>query len=167
MKNLFIIANIILAVILTSFTPVPILFNQNKLESNPAFTFNDSHTESLDGTLIYNPCTGEMLEFYGEMHFMYHGVFNNNKSTGTFHVNNKGVKAISATGKVYSISGVFNTTTTDKFSNGVFTMKQTQIERWTTQGSRNNFKVTRSYHVSVDANGNAQFFRDEYQEYCQ
>lgn len=108
-----------------------------------------------------------MLELYGETHILSHGVFNDMKSMGKLHVNDKGVKAISATGRVYSISGVYNTTTTTKFSNGVFTMKKIQRERWTTQGSRNNFTVSFSYHVTIDANGNAKFFRDEYEEYCQ
>ena len=163
----FSFAIISVAVILTSFTSVQISTQQNTFTTKNAFPFNDAHTESFNGATIFNPCTGEMLTVYGEIHYLYHGVFNDNKSTGKLHVNDKGVKAISSTGNVYSISGVFNTTTTTKFSNGVFTMKQIQNERWTTRGSRNNFTVSRSYHVSVDANGNAKFLRDDYQEYCQ
>jgi hypothetical protein len=167
MKNLFIFAAIILAVILTSFTSAHISSRHNKFSKNHAFPFNGAHTESFNGTSIYNPCTGEMLEFYGEKHILYHGVFNDMKSTGKLHVNDKGVNAISATGKVYSITGVLNFSSTTKFSNGVLTMKQIQRERWTTQGSRNNFTVSYSYHVTIDANGNAKFYRGEYEEYCQ
>jgi len=46
------------------------------------------------------------------------------------------------------------------FSNGVFTTKLASTIRWITVGGSNNFIVTETFYIKVDAAGNTTVIRD-------
>jgi hypothetical protein len=111
-----------------------------RISSSGAVPFSDVFTVSLVGESGYNPCTNELMTFYGDLQFRTHGVTNDNNSITTLNASSYkgGVKAIGESGRVYSFTG-FARLQWSNYSNGVFTFKLKFTNHYVTADSNNNF----------------------------
>jgi hypothetical protein len=106
----------------------------NASSSGGAFTFNDVTKQNLDGEQFYNPCANEQMTATTWNRLIdFHGIYNGNKSTITFHVNVQGFKAVGESGREYILAATYNEQQS-AFSNGVFTAKLVRHVRATTPG---------------------------------
>jgi hypothetical protein len=132
----------------------------NASTSGGAFAFNDVIRQNLDGEQLYNPCTNEQMTATTWNRLIdFHGIYNGNKSTITFHVNVQGFKAVGESGTEYILAATYNSQES-YFSNGVFTIKLVHHVRATTPGGGNSFILTDTYNIKVDADGNITILRD-------
>src|SRR6266487_84326 len=109
----------------------------NASSSGGAFTFSDHFKENLAGEQFYNSCTNVLMTAITWNRLIdFHGIYNGNNSTITFHVNVQGFKAVDESGREYTISGSFNGQEQQSyFSDGVFTTKVIHHVQITTAGS--------------------------------
>ena len=128
--------------------------------SGSAVPFHGSYDVIRDGQLFCNSCTNEQATVYGSEQVVFHGLSNGPKSTITFNVNIPGtIKAVGESGRQYTINEhlVYQES---NFSNGVFTTKLVSTIRWITVGGSNNFIVTETFYIKVDAAENTTVIRD-------
>ena len=142
--------------------------SQTNASSSSAVPFSNVFTISVVGESGYNPCTNEVMTVIsGNIMIDVHGLYNNNKSTITIHVNAQKQKAVGESGRQYVLTGSYNEQTND-FSDGVFTTKLMHFDRWTSAGGEYDAIIKDIYYIKVDADGNVTIIRDESHEtYCQ
>jgi hypothetical protein len=141
----------------------------NASSSGDAFAFHDREIIDLAGEQFYNSCTDELMTAsVWNLLIDFHGVYNGNKSTITFHVNLQRFKGVGEkSGLEYVGSGSFNEQES-YFSDGVFTTKLVNHQRATTAGGDNNLTTVVTFYIKVDADGNVTIQRDPVEEtYCQ
>ena len=135
--------------------------------SGGAVTFSSVEVAHHNGDQLYNPCTNELMNIYGDVQFRTHGVTNDNNSITTLNTSLKGVKAIGETGRVYAIVGA-GALQWSNYSNGVFTFKLRYTNHFITPGGKNNFIEGQTFYLKVDASGNTTYIIDPVSDnYCQ
>ena len=134
----------------------------NASSSGGAFTYNDHFKENLDGEQFYNSCTNQLMTATTWNRLIdFHGVYNGNNSTITFHVNVQGFKAVDESGREYTLSGTFNGQEQESyFSDGVFTTKIIHHVQITTASGGNNSLLTDTFYVKVYPDGTVTYIRD-------
>ncbi len=171
MKKVFLLAVIITAFAFASFAESNFQRNSKPTlfaYTGPSYPYNGSYTYSFDGAQFYNGCTNELMTLSGSIYVSYHGVYNDNKSKFSLHINVMGIKAVGESGRTYQISGTNNIQDSYSYANGVYTFKGVQNERWTTAGGGNNFTISSTYFVTFDAYGNVTVRREPtFEVYCQ
>ena len=140
----------------------------NESSSGGAVPFHGSYDVISDGKQFYNSCTNELATVYGSEQVVFHGLSNGTKSTITFNINIPGtITAVGESGRQYTINEhlVYQES---NFSSGVFTAKLVSTVRWITVDGGNNFIVTETFYIKVDAAGNTTIIRDPINEFhCQ
>jgi hypothetical protein len=132
----------------------------NASSSGRAFTFNDVYKFNLAGELIYNSCTNELMTaLTWGVNFVVHGVYNDNNSKITVHVNNTGIKFVGESGREYVASGEVNEQES-YFSNGVFTTKNFYTASARTAGGGNNLIIRETFYIKVYSDGTIKYIRD-------
>ena len=167
MKKAFLLAVITTAFALCSFAEKSIQPFISPELYGPAFPYNDSYLDNYDGVVFYNECTNELITLSGSLRVMYHGVYNGEKTTGSFNFNTQGIKAVGESGREYHLSATENFRSSESYNNGVYSVTLVNNERWTTAGGGNNFTYSYTYAFTIDANGNTTVTREQYAQYCQ
>jgi hypothetical protein len=126
--------------------------SQNASAAQP---FNIQDNFDLTGLLLYDECTGELVDLSGIAHIDIHGVYNNNKATFNSHYSLQDAKGVGETsGNNYVITDNFKIGTSYSFSNDVLTFTVTETFKINATGSANNFYATymdtETYDFSTD-----------------
>jgi hypothetical protein len=126
-----------------------------------------NETFPLSG-FLFNPCTGELLQFTGQGHDTFRVTFD---SAGGEHIgghfNVQGIKAVGlSTGINYVGTEADNNQFNFGFTKGA--AEETQVSNFTaiSQGSAPNFVVHFLFHITVNANGDITSFVDNFSAEC-
>jgi hypothetical protein len=143
MKKVLFFAASAACLTLTSFTRI-----------NPSGPISFSnHAVYEDVASFQNDCTGEMMDYTGQVNLDVHGVVNGNKVSYMAHLNYQGLTAVGeSTGTIYRGSGQQNIAqTTNIKGNGLFTAI-TYI-KFMAPGKKNNFIVRMTTHFTINSKG--------------
>ena len=145
-------AMIIGAAILTSFSGKKTSAGNNA--SSVSNEFIDMNIET------FNDCTNEMVQLSGQAHMVIVSNSNNNRTSGTFHLNMLGVTGVGeSTGTPYRLTGVNNFSFSFPNTNGANTFSA--ITRINIIGGSSIYKLTAKTHSTINANGATTSFFDD------
>lgn len=132
-----------------------------------AVPFNDQQSFDISTTL-FNPCTGELIDFEGQGHISVHGVMNNNKFSFHSHFNTQGIHGVGQTsGLTYTGNEADNYSVNGSLTNPTLVITETQSFKMITAGGGNNFVVKALFHVTVTPNGDVTTLVDNFSIECQ
>jgi hypothetical protein len=142
MKKVLFFAASAACLTLTSFTGVT---------PNAPISFS-SHQSYEDIASFQNDCTGEMMDYSGQVNTDIHGVVNGNKVSFIAHLNYQGLTAIGENGTVYHGSGVQNIAQSSSIK-GKGTYTAITNIKFTAPGKKNNFIIRMVNHFTITTKG--------------
>lgn len=102
-----------------------------------------------------NFCTGELLEFSGDVHFLVTATVNDNNVSGKFHGNFEGVSAVGlSSGITYQAHDSRNGEFKASLQNGNAVTSEEETFSLVAPGGGNNLEFIFVLHMTFDANGN-------------
>lgn len=106
---------------------------------------------------VFDPCTGELVDLSGTAHVVLDTTFNDNHGLTMFHSNAGESGVGESSGARYTLLENFSDHLEDTFVNGQFTQTTlTRNLRLVTAGGGNNyFAFTDTYHLTINASGDA------------
>jgi hypothetical protein len=138
------------------------------LPTNAAVQVNDRTDISLTVSI---PCAaggaGEVVDLSGPLHTLITFTINGNKVSGFFHFQPQGISGTGeTTGEKYQATGVTQESFDQSMQNGQANMTFINNFRIIGQGPGNNFLVHETLHITINANGTATVFHDNFSIEC-
>jgi hypothetical protein len=157
MKNSARILTMCLVVLTLSLTP-----------ANAAVQINNSTNISLS---VFVPCAaggvGEMVDLSGPLHTLISFTINRNNVSGYVHFQPQGITGTGeTTGTKYQATGVTQQSFQSSLQNGQANLTFVNNFRIIGQGPGNNFLVHETLHITINANGVATVFHDNFSVDC-
>jgi hypothetical protein len=157
MKNSARILTMCLVVLALSITP-----------ANAAVQVNDKTVISLT---VFVPCAaggvGEVVDLSGPLHTLISFTINGNNVSGYFHFQPQGITGTGeTTGTKYQGTGITEQSFKSSLQNGQANLTFVNNFRIIGQGPDNNFLVHETLHFTINANGVATVFHDNFSIDC-
>lgn len=136
--------------------------------ANAAVQVNDKTDISLS---VFIPCAaggaGEVVDLSGSLHTLIAFTMNGNNVSGYFHFQPQGISGTSETsGEKYQATGVTRESFKSSLIKGEANSTYVNNFRIIGQGSGDNFLVHETLHFTVNANGTATVFHDNFSVAC-
>lgn len=121
---------------------------------------------------LFNPCTGELIDFSGNLHIVDHVTFVPHDPDGGLHLNRKenwqGVAGIDqTTGNRYRLTGVRHNLNLNANAPLPFVLTLVRTQNVISRGSADNLQLRRRVHVTVNANGTTTVDFDSFSLICE
>jgi hypothetical protein len=136
--------------------------------ANAAVQVNDTTDISLT---VFIPCAasgaGEIVDLSGPLHTLISFTINGNNVSGYFHFQPQGISGTGeTTGTKYQATGVTQESFKSSLQNGQANFTYVNNFRIIGQGPGNNYLVHETMHVTINANGTATVFHDNFSIDC-
>jgi hypothetical protein len=136
--------------------------------ANAAVQVNDRTDISLT---VFIPCAaggaGEIVDLSGPLHTLMSFTINGNNVSGYFHFQPQGISGTGeSTGTNYQATGVTQESFKSSLQNGQANFTYVNNFRIIGQGPGNNFLVHETMHLTINANGTATVFHDNFSVDC-
>lgn len=136
--------------------------------ANAAVQVNDTTDISLS---VFIPCAaggaGETVDLSGPLHTLISFTINGNNVNGYFHFQPQGISGIGeSTGAKYQATGVTLESFKNSLQNGQANLTFVNNFRIIGQGPGNNYLVHETMHVTINADGTATVFHDNFSVDC-
>jgi len=136
--------------------------------ANAAVQVNDTTDISLS---VFIPCAasgaGETVDLSGPLHTLISSTVNGNNVRGYFHFQPQGINGIGeSTGATYHATGVTAESFKGSLQNGQFSFTFVNNFMIIGQGPGNNFLVHETMHATINADGTATVFHDNFSVDC-
>jgi hypothetical protein len=136
--------------------------------ANAAVQVNDRTDISLT---VFIPCAaggaGEIVDLSGPLHTLMSFTINGNNVSGYFHFQPQGISGTGeSTGTKYQATGVTQESFKSSLQNGQANFTFVNNFRIIGQGPGNNFLVHETMHMTINANGTATVFHDNFSIDC-
>ncbi|HKH63600.1 MAG TPA: hypothetical protein VKA49_22335 [Flavitalea sp.] len=115
--------------------------------------YNVQNYVSLDGEVVMNPCTNELIELAGICHVFGHGVYDLKTNTlkDEFHINLQGVKGVGlTTGNSYQVQDNISARTIISHDGCVLTFSLSETFRIIAPDANNNFNLIMKLTYTLD-----------------
>lgn len=157
-KVSLLVALIISGFILSSFTGSQTLMLNS---SAPVVSIEDMEVNWE----TYNECVNEWIHLSGTANIVIVSNVNNNRITGTWHMNMQGVKGEGlSSGNIYHVSGITNQPFSSPLTGGANTISL--ITRFNMAGGGNNLVLKGNFHGTMNAGGTITTFIDNFSVAC-
>lgn len=138
------------------------------IPANAAVQVNDTTEISLS---VFIPCAaggaGEIVDLSGPLHTLVSSTINGNNVSGYFHFQPQGISGIGeSTGTNYHATGVTSESFKNSLQNGQANLTFVNNFRIIGQGPNNNYLVHETMHVTINADGTATVFHDNFSVEC-
>lgn len=138
------------------------------IPANAAVQVNDTTEISLS---VFIPCAaggaGETVDLSGPLHTLVSSTINGNNVSGYFHFQPQGISGIGdSTGSKYHATGVTSESFNNSLQNGQANLTFVNNFRIIGQGPNNNYLVHETMHVTINADGTATVFHDNFSVEC-
>jgi hypothetical protein len=138
------------------------------LPANAAIEVNDRTDISLS---VFIPCAaggaGEIVDLSGPLHTLLTFTINENNVSGFFHFQPQGISGTGeTTGEKYQATGVTQESFKSSLQNGQANLTYVNNFRIIGQGPGNNYLVHETTHFTINANGTATVFHDNFIVEC-
>jgi hypothetical protein len=136
--------------------------------ANAAVQVNDTTDISLT---VFIPCAasgaGEIVDLSGPLHTLISFTINGNNVSGYSHFQPQGISGTGeTTGTKYQATGVTQESFKNSLQNGQANFTFVNNFRIIGQGPGNNFLVHETMHLTINANGTATVFHDNFSVDC-
>jgi hypothetical protein len=136
--------------------------------ANAAVQVNDKTDISLT---VFIPCAaggaGEIVDLSGPLHTLISFTINGNNVSGYFHFQPQGISGTGeSTGTKYQATGVTLESFKNSLQNGQANLTFVNNFRIIGQGPGNNYLVHETMHVTINADGTATVFHDNFSVDC-
>ena len=136
--------------------------------ANAAVQVNDKTDISLT---VFIPCAaggaGEIVDLSGPLHTLVSFTINGNNVSGYFHFQPQGITGTGeSTGDKYQATGVTLESFKNSLQNGQANLTFVNNFRIIGQGPGNNYLVHETMHVTINADGTATVFHDNFSVDC-
>jgi hypothetical protein len=136
--------------------------------ANAAVQVNDTTDISLT---VFIPCAaggaGEIVDLSGPLHTLISFTINGNNVSGYFHFQPQGISGTGeSTGTKYQATGVTLESFKNSLQNGQANLTFVNNFRIIGQGPGNNYLVHETMHVTINADGTATVFHDNFSVDC-
>jgi hypothetical protein len=136
--------------------------------ANAAVQVNDRTDISLT---VFIPCAaggaGEIVDLSGPLDTLISFTINGNNASGYFHFQPQGISGTGeTTGTKYQATGVTKESFKSSLQNGQANFTYVNNFRIIGQGPGNNFLVHETMHLTINANGTATVFHDNFSIDC-
>jgi len=136
--------------------------------ANAAVQENDTTDISLT---VFVPCAaggaGEIVDLSGPLHTLISFTINGNNVSGYFHFQPQGITGTGeSTGDKYQATGVTLESFKNSLQNGQANLTFVNNFRIIGQGPGNNYLVHETMHVTINADGTATVFHDNFSVDC-
>jgi hypothetical protein len=136
--------------------------------ANAAVQVNDKTDISLT---VFIPCAaggaGEIVDLSGPLHTLISFTINGNNVSGYFHFQPQGISGTGeSTGDKYNATGVTLESFKNSLQNGQANFTYVNNFRIIGQGAGNNYLVHETMHVTINADGTATVFHDNFSVDC-
>ena len=138
------------------------------IPANAAVQVSDTTEISLS---VFIPCAaggaGEVVDLSGPLHTLVSSTINGNDISGYFHFQPQGISGIGeSTGTKYHATGVTSESFKNSVQNGQANLAFVNNFRIIGQGPNNNYLVHETMHVTINADGSATVFHDDFSVEC-